>query len=233
MSADGGLLRQHFFSHPCLSLGPHAEGSGGTGRERNRYPTRHQRFSTSRLVPDPDSGPTPWPCGLSAFGNTDERSRATPARVAERHHLSPEQSPRPARLHRPAHQPRVLSPYDGTEAVRCGEPVAVGVCGGVCGAHESGDSDFVASRCTDHAVNKPPKGSSRPLPAERHHQKLVFPSNYTMCSGPRHHSSYPYTALVLLPAITVTYRRSPGPPLGRLVSSREDSQWESTICCWP
>jgi hypothetical protein len=35
--------------------------------------------------------------------------------------------------------------------------------------------------------------SRRPLPAEWHHQKFMFPSNYTVCSGPAKGTPMGYT----------------------------------------
>ena len=48
-------------------------------------------------------------------------------------------------------------------------------------AHGLDMADFILKRTTPSRM---PRASRRPLPAERHDQKLGFPNNYTYRSGP-------------------------------------------------
>ena len=44
---------------------------------------------------------------------------------------------------------------------------------------------------SENAITNATEGSGGPLPAEWHHQNLVFPSNYTLCTGPPAPQTFP------------------------------------------
>jgi hypothetical protein len=78
-------------------------------------------------------------------------------------------------------------------------------------------------RPPNHDSSGPKTSSGGPLPAERHHQKLVFPSNYTYRSGPA-------SRTLMASTLHGHFTRQIGSPIMAAMDSSGSCLWKNSLC---